>query len=525
MQLLNKYFNDFYERHQQLIEYETGFKDHDYFLNDGFNLAETHYVDAVAELSADIQRLRAAVAPAPMAQAQPQTGTNSDRIRVPRVPLPIFAGDPKEWESFKHRFTSLVGSKTEYTSVDKLQFLLSALQGNAATRLRNLELINENYKVVWDLLEKRYGNKRRTLATHLDTLIELKPIRSRNAQDLSDLLDKVAVTVRALEKLDCNIEAYNHWLVHCIFRVLDPHTKETWKISQESKEDFYLYTNLITFLENRMESLDSAKEKREPRTAGSGFSSSSGKFKPQKSLPTAVHIAGVSNVESNCNKKFQPCPLCQTDHSLSSCEQFNAKDAKQRYDFCKKSRLCINCLRKAHTASECKSSFRCSICKQKHHSKLHFDVQTPIPISPGQVEDVSNAISPSENSPENFTCANLATVTRIVLLPTATILVSDSFGNTIKARALIDPGAQRSFITERLVKQLSVERRPASVDIFVVGGKTTSRALGEATISLRSLVNGSFQCTYAALILPELTCLLSPRDFVAKEGRTYSGCS
>ena len=86
-----------------------------------------------------------------------------------------------------------------------------------------MEVVGENFKVAWELLEKRYGNKRRRLESHLETLINLNQIRPRNAQDISDLLDTVLHTVRALETLGCDTAHYNHWLVHCIVRKLDAH--------------------------------------------------------------------------------------------------------------------------------------------------------------------------------------------------------------------------------------------------------------------------------------------------------------
>ncbi|XP_066585627.1 uncharacterized protein [Prorops nasuta] len=488
LQLLHKYFDDLYARHQLLLPHETTKADHEYFKRDGFNLAESSYVEAIAELSDDIDRLRKS-SRSPVSDTQSgQNADKIDRIKIPRVPLPKFSGKSSEWESFKQRFSSLVVDNHTYSDVDKLQFLLSSLEDQAAARVQNVEVIGENFKVVWDQLEKRFGNQRRRLEDLLEGLIQLKSVRSRNAQDISNLLDTVLVSVRSLHKLGCNIDEYNHWLVHCILRKLDSHTRETWKISKEKSQDFYKYSELVSFLENRVESLelDPNAGKSDSRTAGGSSTKSNSKSKVQNASSTSAYTAGIANPDSQSNKTSFSCFLCQANHKLNSCPQFNSMTPRQRYDWCKKSKLCLNCLHKSHSISECKSTFRCLTCKAKHHSKLHFGTKNQ--NSPSPNDDGSRKDASLDPAPDNPISANLATVTRAVLLATAQILVSDSF-----------------------------DRRSSSVAILGVGGQITSQARGEASISILSRSSTSFKCSCFALILNKLTCLLPPRDLHAKE--------
>ena len=148
------------------------------------------------------------------------------------------------------------------------------------------------------------------------------------------------------------------------------------------------------------------------------------------------------------------------------------------------------------------------MCKQKHHTKLHFDSKNNDSIA--FFSDIASPVASSKNQLDSNPLygVHLAAVKRPVLLATATIIVCDQFGKSFTARALIDSGAQRSFITERLASQLTVARRPVSISILGVGGQATACSRGEITITLKSRTNETFKCNCSALILPELTCML-----------------
>ena len=109
--------------------------------------------------------------------------------------------------------------------MDKLQYLISTLEGKAAARLEGIGVISANFKIAWDKLIKRYDNNRKRLSKHLDTLTDLPTVRSRNLQDLENLMDIVEVSIRGLEDLGCDIKTYDNWFVHCIVKKLEKRGK------------------------------------------------------------------------------------------------------------------------------------------------------------------------------------------------------------------------------------------------------------------------------------------------------------
>ena len=120
LKLLERYFNEMYERHQTLSAYAEEKKEHDYFKKNYFVAAEDAYVEALADINSEIERLRVPSSVAPKSNSSSNNFSNpTDHVKVPRVTLPIFSGKPSEWESFKQRFSSLIVNKREHSEVDK----------------------------------------------------------------------------------------------------------------------------------------------------------------------------------------------------------------------------------------------------------------------------------------------------------------------------------------------------------------------------------------------------------------------
>lgn len=69
------------------------------------------------------------------------------------------------------------------------------------------------------------------------------------------------------------------------------------------------------------------------------------------------------------------CSFCKSnDHSLYVCELFLKKSCFDKYQFCKSSKLCFNCLSASHDARSCKSRAKCKKCASAiQHTLLHND--------------------------------------------------------------------------------------------------------------------------------------------------------
>lgn len=66
-------------------------------------------------------------------------------VKLPKVDLPQFDGTAECWLSFKDQFASLIGNQATLTNVQKLQYLRSALSGEASKVLTALDTTDDNY--------------------------------------------------------------------------------------------------------------------------------------------------------------------------------------------------------------------------------------------------------------------------------------------------------------------------------------------------------------------------------------------
>lgn len=76
-------------------------------------------------------------------------------MRLPELTLPKFDGDVKCWQQFSDAFQSMITKNSNIDDVTKLHYLLSCVSGEAKSVIQDLPLITQNFKVAWDLLQKR----------------------------------------------------------------------------------------------------------------------------------------------------------------------------------------------------------------------------------------------------------------------------------------------------------------------------------------------------------------------------------
>lgn len=110
-------------------------------------------------------------------------------VKLPTIELPKFEGDYELWIPFRDLFKSLIASSTTIPAVQKLHYLRSALTGEAAKVIANLEITNDNYEVAWNSLKQRYENKK--LITHhlIQSLLDLPALPKESYVDLRKLAE------------------------------------------------------------------------------------------------------------------------------------------------------------------------------------------------------------------------------------------------------------------------------------------------------------------------------------------------
>ena len=85
------------------------------------------------------------------------------------------------------------------------------------------------------------------------------------------------------------------------------------------------------------------------------------------------------------------------------------------------------------------------------------------------------------------------------------LVVLDSGYNRMTVRALLDPAADESFISEHVAQALQLKRSPVTTSVTVVGGETASPPRAEVAVTIKSLIDSNFSFNFSALVLKKLT--------------------
>ena len=88
----------------------------------------------------------------------PVHGTGT-KVKLPKLTLPRFSGNPLRWTAFWDSYESAVHKSDELSEVDKFNYLRSLLEGSAYEAVQGLTLSAVNYEEAISILKKRFGNR------------------------------------------------------------------------------------------------------------------------------------------------------------------------------------------------------------------------------------------------------------------------------------------------------------------------------------------------------------------------------
>ena len=87
----------------------------------------------------------------------------NDGVKLPKIVLRKFSGDPLDWKSFKEIFEAAVHSSDSISNIEKFTNLKTYLDKSALQAIEGFPLKNENYAAAWQLLDEMYRNEQLTV--------------------------------------------------------------------------------------------------------------------------------------------------------------------------------------------------------------------------------------------------------------------------------------------------------------------------------------------------------------------------
>ena len=134
-------------------------------------------------------------------QGDSSSSTASLHARLPKLELPRFDGDLKQWHSFWEQFSSHIDD-TDLPTISKLTYLLSLLDGTAKDVVEGVPHTSASYQTVVDLLKQRFGKSECIIHAHVQALLALQvPVEQGKTYiaQLWRLRDEVVKHTRNLE--------------------------------------------------------------------------------------------------------------------------------------------------------------------------------------------------------------------------------------------------------------------------------------------------------------------------------------
>ena len=164
-----------------------------------------------------------------------KTGKPRGPYRLPKVNLPTFNGELKNWHHFWVQFKDAVHNNSELSNPDKLVYLRQSMEDPALKELLCCEMNDPGfYTSMLAVLRKRFDQPRKLHSVYCRTLADLQPVK-HTAHDLSQVADTVFAAVTGIARQgQATIQAIATSLVSS---VLPKQLRMEWETLTEKSKD------------------------------------------------------------------------------------------------------------------------------------------------------------------------------------------------------------------------------------------------------------------------------------------------
>ncbi|XP_063363671.1 uncharacterized protein LOC134652418 [Cydia amplana] len=445
---IQEYWATFKRTHQELIKVMPREQRAvtQYFINEEYFIYEDLYLNIEGDLK-DLLNSNTK-------QINPNISNSDNQVgKLPRIQLPSFSGGYEQWPTFKDLFLSIVHNNASLSNVQKLHYLKTSVSGEAEAILKHVQITESNYTQAWDILQKRYGNKKLIVNSILKRLFLQKKLNTQSATQLKSLLDTTTECLNSLQNLNMATDSWDPLIIFLVVQKLDPESHKDWEeyAHKDDSEELPKWTDFVKFLEAKFRTLELI-------TASS-------------STPRERNVVKERTFHATESQAEKSCVMCKGNHTLAHCKEFTKMQPNERCEYTKNNRLCYNCLAPGHAVFKCRLPMSCRICRKRHHSLVHV---TKSPETAEQ-DTKTQPTLPKVNETETEIQATMAIASHHTarhsdgLLATAIVNVKSEQGHTIALRALIDPCSQASFISEKATQLLKLKRETTRASITGLG--------------------------------------------------------
>ncbi|KAJ0181795.1 hypothetical protein K1T71_002517 [Dendrolimus kikuchii] len=369
-------------------------------------------------------------------------------FQLPRLELPKFNGEIKQWLVFWAQFQK-IHLDDNIDNDDKFQYLVQSMEeGSSAKELvMSFPPTGENYPKVVEQLKRRFAQDELLIEHYVRELLQLVITQTKTGAKMAtrSLYDKLMTQIIALESMGITKDKYAAFLYPMVESALPEETLRAWNrssyncISTDDKDKSNL-CKLLEFIRSEVESEERI------RLSRSSFLME----ELMMTAPTASFLAETvkksvkpeAEGESSLKKiKQKNCIWCDKTHMSSECYAAQRMTLEERKGLLKKKRACFRCLCIGHNVFSCRKSLRCLICSRSHH--------------PIMCPDVIKSTESREKDEKPIIMKQVIKHSTVLLQTVCLKIVHN--GKAIIVRALLDSGAQRSFVRSDVIEMLQIQ--------------------------------------------------------------------
>ncbi|XP_052901587.1 uncharacterized protein LOC128309254 [Anopheles moucheti] len=377
------------------------------------------------------------------------TRSQASARKVVSGKLPIFSGDPDEWDMFCASFeesTRLCG----YSDGENMQRLREALKGHALKAVKRRLYYGDNLSEVLETLRSMYGRPELVIATLRDKIRQAPLPKMEKLETLVEYgleVEEICATVRK-----SGVEnTYDGPLLEELVARLPPVLRLNWGMHCDALPSVTLaqFARWMTKVRNgalRVSPRPAARDEKQSPKHVNVHSPSHTTTQPRQKVLSTVRQAESSKTE------LRKCACDDECSRLTECDVFLRMSAENRWKYVNDHHVCKCCLRRHQ--NQCRLQQPCGKagCSQRHHTLLH-NFQTM--EHPGKYE--------STNSHSVGTH-------REVLLRYIPITLR-AHKREVNVIALLDEGSSVSLMEHTLAQELGLSGNPKPLCLSWTGGQ------------------------------------------------------
>ena len=373
-------------------------------------------------------------------------------LRLPQVDLLSFDGNIKNYKAFQDIFETVM-KKSQLDPIERFTILRSKLSGDALNAVINLSLTEGNYLIAWEILNKRFLNKRISIEVNMKDIIFGPETVAKKADSLLQFMQGYQNAMHNLKDLGIDVNVESGCWMYPIMKRMDSYTLSRFEDFIGCTSEMPTVDQLNTFMEQEY-SVNVRRQEEEPK-------------KIINSATTRTYATMDQREFRTSDQKQFKCFLCKENHAVINCSIF--KTSEDRIALLKEHKLCIYCGKHKwmyQVPCQQRDRLKCEIedCGQQHLTELHPKSRISKSfLSKNESQDSSSG----------------------VIIPTAIINVLTDENNITKVRCLIDQCSQGSYITEDLVQKLKLKKKRINVKIIGVGGVEVGHVQSLVTIQIK----------------------------------------